>query len=1247
MSPRRYLFGPISADQANQRLRGPRAAGDCLAFGHTDDADLVIGPDDDWQTGARRFPEAWQPDFVVLNLAAAHIPAALWSVPLPIIGLASDWHLHWHYYRRRLHQCDLVLTDGAGADRLRAAGIEHVWQADLAGCARDFVESEWPALERDIDVLFVGDVHPALQRGRLPWLGRIARLGERWNALFRPGVAGEEYRRLLARARIVFINGLAGDVRQQACEAAAAGALVFQEEGGEGSSCLRDRQECVCYGANNFEALLKHYLEREEERARLAHAARTRGADFTFEKLWEQQVEAIGREWPALVERASRRLRPDPAAELFTRTWQMLGCSSGEDRSLFRDLRDELDRQPGSSDLHNAMGLVVTWVNQRSGPVTAALAQSAADHFERAWGCDPGNVIAGLNLVEVLVGLEQNERAISLAQELLAVLDWPGLLEQPVRDAGHFPPVFDHFRVEWERAAWQLAGDPAGETQAKRALICWRLHLILAELTGDLIHFFEAHTARPDLPLSQAALGCALARAGRPVEAATYLQRALAANPFDVNAAFSLFHVLGDKGDGCRQQRLAQERRLFARVAERIVPAEDWFALPARSAAPGLRVPAGILWEGAQVEIHSFSLINREVCRRLVERGHDVGLLAIDAVPGTTLRDERLAPHFNRKPEKTHLVHVQNRWPPDFTPPAEGHWVVMQPWEFGSLPKAWLEPMTTQVDEVWVPSRSVLEGYVRSGVPAERVQVIPFGVGPAFSSATAPLPLPTTRKFKFLFVGGTIFRKGIDVLLEAFVRAFTSDDDVCLVIKDTCGQSFYQGQTAEQQVARYQSLPGAAEVHYLNRELSDEEMPGLYTACDCLVQPYRGEGFGLPIAEAMACGLPVIVTGHGAALDFCTSEHGYFIPARLGRVKQKRAGDFETVDHPWLAEPDRNALTLLLRYVVQNAEEARAKGRAGAEHIHRHFTWEQTVDAIEARIEVLRARPINRQLVRVGPIASRPRVSLAMIVKNEEANLPVCLDSVVGLFDEMVIVDTGSTDRTKEIAASRGARVFDFPWVDHFAAARNESIRHATAEWIFWLDADDRLDEANRLKLKELLAGLKDENIAYVMKCICLPDQSGTTTVVDHVRLFRNRPEMRWKYRVHEQILPALRTLGGDVRWSDVVIQHVGYQDQELRKRKLERDLRLLKIENDEQPDDPFTLFNLGSVYQELGRVADAVTVLRRSLERSHPADSIVRKLYALLSQCHRHFGQKELALAACRKGREFYPDDVELLFQE
>src|SRR5690242_15059907 len=85
-------------------------------------------------------------------------------------------------------------------------------------------------------------------------------------------------------------------------------------------------------------------------------------------------------------------------------------------------------------------------------------------------------------------------------------------------------------------------------------------------------------------------------------------------------------------------------------------------------------------------------------------------------------------------------------------------------------------------------------------------------------------------------------------------------------------------------------------------------------------------------------------------------------------------------------------------------------------------------------------------------------ISLCMIVKNEEASLATCLQSAADLVNEVIVVDTGSSDQTKAIAARFGARVHDFAWVNDFSAARNESLRQASGEWIFWLDADESLD---------------------------------------------------------------------------------------------------------------------------------------------------------------------------------------------
>src|SRR5262249_8992308 len=210
--------------------------------------------------------------------------------------------------------------------------------ANLYGCPRSFLGT--PLNEaRDIDILFVGNFNPAIQSDRLPWLARLARLGDRYRVQIRTGVFGEDYRKILGRARIVFNRSIRGEANQRTFEAAAAGTLLFQEtENQEAHAYFRDRQECVYYTSENLEQLLEYYLEHEDERQAIASAGRARVADFTADKLWDRQLELIDGEWPGMVEHANIRPRSDGSDELLTRTWQLLCATSSDDSTLLTDL---------------------------------------------------------------------------------------------------------------------------------------------------------------------------------------------------------------------------------------------------------------------------------------------------------------------------------------------------------------------------------------------------------------------------------------------------------------------------------------------------------------------------------------------------------------------------------------------------------------------------------------------------------------------------------------------------------------------------------------------------------------------------------------------------------------------------------------------------------------------------------------------------------------------------------------------
>jgi glycosyltransferase involved in cell wall biosynthesis len=1233
---KKYVIGPLTAEWHRTHSSGHRALQPSRIFGYGSGLQIKLQSHDRWETFVARCPGG-EVDVIALWLPYTSIPVWLPSAPVPVVGLAGDTNLLWHNYRYTFAFCDMIFADAQSVIAINRSGLGRARPAILYGRGADHLITADPCAPRDIDILFIGNFNAAVQGDRLPWLARLGRLADRHHVVVRGGLFGDDYRPLLRRARIVFNRSIRAEANQRTFEAVGAGALLFQEaDNREVQTVLQPGKEYVAYTDADLESLLDHYLSHEDERAAIAAAGHGKVAGLSFSALWESVLNTVEAEWPLLEEGCAHRLATPHSPAWLGRTWQWLQAI---DRSGDQTLPDDL-RSAHQSNSLDADGLMAL----------GALANTpgeASAHFAAALARRPGDALAGTNLASALLESGRKREALDAARSALTALDCIPATHLEWMNAPPYPAGYHRLRTEWERAGWANPGDSTGEARAKVAALRWRLHAILAELTGEVAHYYESVVARPDIPEARASLGCALARAGRMSDAVSHLRAAVTAQPFDVAAVRALAQALADTGDATARETLAADRRLLNRASPEAVPIELWFAAPPQSRdPPATDAPIRVVWEGDVRGLHSLAVVNRAVCASLVKASHQLSVWLIhDPDVGQMPALPELRNCLHRPLERVD-VHVRHIWPARWDPPADGHWVVVQPWEFGSLPKAWLGPLTKQVDEVWAYSRHVRDCYVSSGVPADRVHVVPLGVDPAaFHPDADPLEVPGTGRFRVLFVGGTISRKGIDVVLEAFAQEFAAHEPVSLLIKDMGGGSFYRGRTARDLVTRYRERGLAVE--YLDRDLSVEEISGLYTACDCLVHPYRGEGFALPVAEAMACGRPVIVTAGGATDDFCDESIAYFVPARRVVLPGRRVDVFDTIGDPWLLEPDFPTLRAAMRAVVRDPVAARAKGQAASEHIRQNFTWAHTVRVIEARIRELRTRPIRR-VEAVTSVGTRPSVSLCMIVKNEEQNLPDCLHGLADLFNEIVIADTGSTDRTREIAVGLGAKVVDFPWVDSFAAARNASLEAATGDWVMWLDADDRLDDANRTKLKELLGRLGTENAAYAMKCECVADRpEAGATVVDHVRLFRNDPRIRWRYRVHEQILPGVRAIGGEVRWSDVVVHHMGYVDAAVRRRKLDRDVRLLTLEDQEHPDDPFVLFNLGSVLSEATRPAEALPLLRRSLARSHPTDSIVRKLYALIVACHRQLGQGDEALAACREGRSHYPDDAELLFVE
>jgi glycosyltransferase involved in cell wall biosynthesis len=367
--------------------------------------------------------------------------------------------------------------------------------------------------------------------------------------------------------------------------------------------------------------------------------------------------------------------------------------------------------------------------------------------------------------------------------------------------------------------------------------------------------------------------------------------------------------------------------------------------------------PVAVSWVGEHDQPTSLARINRRVVAAL---GSDHAVIAQAAA---TDREAAPAPLPHAAD-----VEVRHQWPPDFRAPRSGHLALIQPWEFGAIPAAWVQPLKTVVDELWVPSQHVRKMYLDAGIAPDRVAVVPNGVDLDVYAPDGPRLDLDAPGLRFLFVGGAIGRKGIDVLLSAWAEAFAGRDDATLIVKDFGADGVYRGGDRTE-LERMAADPAARVVH-LTETLDDDAVAALYRACDVLVHPYRGEGFAMPVLEAMACGLPAIVTAGGPTDEFCPADAGWRIPSRRALIPGRQISGMPLAGEGWMLEPDRDALVGLLRAAAEAGPEDRARRGAAARAAASDYGWDAIAARYGERIRGLAARPPR--------IARAPEVDLGL-----------------------------------------------------------------------------------------------------------------------------------------------------------------------------------------------------------------------------------------------------------------------------
>lgn len=244
------------------------------------------------------------------------------------------------------------------------------------------------------------------------------------------------------------------------------------------------------------------------------------------------------------------------------------------------------------------------------------------------------------------------------------------------------------------------------------------------------------------------------------------------------------------------------------------------------------------------------------------------------------------------------------------------------------------------------------------------------------------------------------------------------------------------------------------------------------------------------------------------------------------------------------------------------------------------------------------------------------RISQCMIVKNEEKNIRQALSWGKDIMWEQIVVDTGSTDQTVEIAQEMGAVVYSFSWSDDFSAAKNFACSKAKGNWIVFLDADEYMDEENGNRLKALLIKLEQTHSptqAILTNWFNVNEEGEVFTGGNQMRVFRNFSGVRYQGRIHEYLVRGKRALTAEEvldACDKLTIYHTGYTKQALAAgQKLERNRRLILKELEEQPDDYMMLGNMADICRASGEYEQAIEWYEKAMDALPPEEEVAQSL--------------------------------------
>ena len=371
---------------------------------------------------------------------------------------------------------------------------------------------------------------------------------------------------------------------------------------------------------------------------------------------------------------------------------------------------------------------------------------------------------------------------------------------------------------------------------------------------------------------------------------------------------------------------------------------------------------------------HSLSIVNRSIVLGLVKLGVNVNIVPLDSydpVYSLDKEDIKTLKSLENASKEVPDVQIRHSYPPIWTWPIHEQTkvVYIQPWEYSKALFEWQYKFETFADALIVPSNYCKSVFSTGGLRPENLFVVPNGYDNSIFNRNTGNSVEkfgiNPDKFNFIYVGNSQWRKGLDILLHAWKGSFSRSDNAKLIIKDN--SRVYGKSNILEEIIKMQYSTDCGEMVYIDEELSTSEMADIYKASQIVIHPYRAEGFGMHVQEAIACGCVPIISAEGPTDDFIPKDKGFRIPVHNVSVNIEdprlfalKPGDATTLmsTHTFVKEPDSTYVAKAMKYVYHSHDREVILGKARVAAVPN--TWEAVTKQYLDIFNTIANRTANR-----------------------------------------------------------------------------------------------------------------------------------------------------------------------------------------------------------------------------------------------------------------------------------------------